>query len=251
MEAKIMNVEKSGDEFIVNRIDETGLKERIPCREIRGAVVLPDALNRLPGYFLLLGIKGENGKSLIFLTESEEADPKALINTLIGLEAKYRFHAIYIGGFSNLTPGVLPDRFFIDLHENFKENIPWVRLCPDPYADNISMGINFIAQLELEKGFDPSLEDSVLRRHLNNQQIGELPGCEFYGVHGLRHILGGLSIHKRLDIQAIESHREAALMKKTFKSLSGITKAAWDEVERTKEKLREQDEYRNDFFIMG
>ena len=247
MEMKIVNVEKSADAFIINKIDETGLKQRIPCREIRGAVIPPDALNRLPGYFLLLGIKSDNRKSLMFLTESEEADPKELINTLVGLETKYRFHAIYTGGFSNPTPGVLPDRFFIDLHENFKENIPWVRLCPDPYADNISMGINFIAQLELEKGFDPSLEDSVLRRHLNNQQIGELPGCEFYGVHGLRHILGGLSIHKRLDIQAIESHREAALRKKSLNSLSGISGAAWEEAERIKENLRQQDEYWNDF----
>ena len=105
------------------------------------------------------------------------------------------------------------------------------------------MGINLIAQLELEKGFEPSLEDSVLRQHLNNQQVGELPGCEFYGVHALRHILGGLSIHKRLDIQAIESHRQEALGKKTFKSLSGITKVAWEEAELIKEKLREADTF--------
>jgi hypothetical protein len=122
-----------------------------------------------------------------------------------------------------------------------------VRLYTDPYADNISVGINLIAQLELEKGFEPPLEDGVLRRHLNNQQVGELPGCEFYAVHALRHILGGLSIHKRLDIQAIESHREAALMMKTFKSLSGITKVAWEEAEHIKEKLRQQGEYWNDF----
>jgi hypothetical protein len=168
-----------------------------------------------------LGIKSVNGKSLIFLTESEEADPNALINTLVRLETKYRFHAIYTG-LSNFTPGVLTDRFFIDLKKSFKENIPWVRLYTDLYADNISVGVNLIAQLELEKSFEPTLEDSVLRRHLNNLEIGELPGCEFYGVHALRHILGGLSIHKRLDIQAIESYREAALRKKTRKSLFGI-----------------------------
>ena len=247
MEDKIVNVEKSEDAFIAKMIDETGGWVCIPCREIRGAVVFPDALNRLPGYFLLLGINSGNSESLTFLDEIEEADPKALINTLVGIETKYRFHAIYTGGLSTFTTGVLSDHFFLDLHKSFKENIPWVRLCPDPYADSISVGINLIAQLELEKGFDPPLGDSILRRHLNNIETGQLPGCEFYAVHALRHILGGLSIHKRLDIQAIESDREAALRKKTYSSLSGISKAAWDEVERTKEELREQDEYRNDF----
>ena len=140
MEMETTTVEKSGDEFTISKINETGLQERIPCSEIRGAIVLPDALNKLPGYFLLLGIKSVNYKySLIFLTESEEADPKALLNTLVRLETKYRFHAIYTGGVSNPTPGVVPDRFFIDLHTSFKENIPWVRLYTDPYADNISI----------------------------------------------------------------------------------------------------------------
>ena len=214
--------------------------------EIRAAVIPPHALNCEPGYFLLLGINSGNNETLTFLAEREEADPKALINTLIGLEATYRYHAIYTG-LSNPIPGVMPDRFFIDLYNVFKEKLPWVRLYTDPYADNVSVGINLIAQLELEKGFEPPLKDSVLRQHLNNQQIGELPGCEFYGVHALRHILGGLSIHKRLDIQAIESHREAASRKKTFKSLSGIDKVAWEEAELIKEKLRQQDEYWNDF----
>jgi hypothetical protein len=243
MEMGTVNVEKSGGAFTINKIDETGLRERTPCLEIRGAVVLPDALNRLPGYFLLLGIKAVRGKySLIFLTESEEVDPKALISTLVRLETKYRFHAIYTGGLSNITPDVLPDRFFIDLHTSFKENIPWVRLYTDPYADNISVGINLIARLELEKGFEPPLEDNVLRQQLNNQQIGELPGSEFYGVHALRHILGGFSIHKRLDIKAIESHREAALRKKTLKSLTGCTRAAWAEIDHIRETIEQQEE---------
>ena len=238
MELKIVNVEKSADAFIINKIDKTGFKERIPCREIRGAVVLPDALNRLPGYFLLLGIKSVNAKSLIFLTESEEADPKTLIKTLVGLETKYRFHAIYTG-LSSLTPGVLPDRFFIDLHKSFKENIPWVKLYTDPYADNITVGINLIARLEHGKGFDPPLEDCVLRRHLNNIGIGEHPGCEFYGVHALRHILGGISIYKRLDIRAIESHRESALRKKEFKPLTGSSRAAWAELDHLRDLTKQ------------
>jgi hypothetical protein len=243
MEIGTINVEKSGDAFTINKIDKKGHQERIPCREVRGAVVLPDALNKLPGYFLLLGIKSFNGKySLTFLTEGEETDPKALINALVRLETKYRFHAIYTGGLSNLTPGVLPDRFFLDLHASFKENIPWVRLYTDPYTDNISVGINLIARLELEKGFEPPLEDSVLRQHLNNQQIGEPPGSEFYAVHALRYILGGLSIHKPLDIKAIESHREAALRKKTFKSLTGSARAAWAEIDHIRETIEQQEE---------
>ena len=160
----------------------------------------------------------------------------------VGFEAKYRFHAIYTGGLSNPTPGVLPDRFFIDLHKSFKKNIPWAKLYIDPYADNLSVGINLIARLELEDGFEPPLEDSVLRQHLNNQQIGEPPGSEFYGVHALRYILGGLSIHKRLDIQAIESLRETALRKKTSKSRTGCTRAAWAEIDHIRETIEQQEE---------
>ena len=249
METGIVNVEKSEDAFIINKIDETGLCERIPCREIRGAVVPPDALNKLPGYFLLLGINAtRDNYSLIFLTESKEANPKALIDTLVGLEAKYRFHTIYTAGFLNPAPGVVPDRFYIDLYSSFKENIPWVKLYADPYADNISVGINLIARLELEKGFEPPLKDSILRQHLNRQEIGALPGSESYGVHALRHILGGLSIHQRLDIKAIESHREAALRRKSIMSLTGISRAAWEEVDHLKRMADQFEEYGTDSY---
>ena len=140
MESKVLDVVKSGDDFIVNRIDETGHKKCIHCRQICGAVIPPEALDRLPGYFLLLGINSGNSESLTFLDEIEESDPKALIKTLVAFESKYRFHAIYTGGLSIFTAGVLPDHFFLDLYKSFKENIPWVRHCPDPYADNISVG---------------------------------------------------------------------------------------------------------------
>ena len=55
-----------------------------PGRKICGAIVPPNALNRLPGYFLLLKIEIVNGKYyLIFLAEGEEADPGLLITKLI------------------------------------------------------------------------------------------------------------------------------------------------------------------------
>lgn len=173
----------------------------------------------------------------MFLTEAEEADPKALITELIHAEKKYRFHAIWTGE-SLSAPGILRGNFFMNLRMDFKKSIPWVRLYPAPYADDVSQGINLFARLNFDKAFEPPPAGSILRSHLKIEQ-GILPDDAFYAFHALRYILGGLSIQKRLDVEGIEAQREAALRKKD-KNLTGVSLMAWTELEKLKEKKDEE-----------
>lgn len=204
-------------------------------KEIRCGIVPPMMLTRIPGYFLAIGVKNDR---LGFLLEFEEPNPVKFIENVIALENELRYHMLYT---IMKTSGTLTDSFFINLYKACKDAIPWIQIVPAPYSEDINQGINLFSKVMYNNAFDPPPEDTVLYQHLKIQADIE-PDDNNYGFHALRYVLGGISIQPRLDIEGIGQSRSDWQKAKKKNDLTGMSKAAWNELQEVRKEQRESEE---------
>jgi len=239
---KISHVEKSRDGYIVHIENKTEEKDPIVCQEIRGSIIVPDALKERPGYYLLLGQKREEGKDLlIFLKEESEHSREALIEKIKNDEGRFRYHKIYTEEPLKSTPGEQRDSFFIDLRKTFNKNISWVKLCPALYRDDITHGVDLFSQWRNDGALEIP-RDTILYRQIGSIEPGVPPDESSYAFHALRHILSGFKI-REIPIDQIEKEREEAFRKDSLKDLTGVDRVAAEEIDRVRREIEEDNEW--------
>jgi len=243
---KISHVEKSGNRYLVHQESETADKEPIVCQEIRGSVIVPDVLKGQPGYYLLLGRKCEESRDglplLVFIKEESEHSREALIGKLVNDESWFRYHEIYTEEPIRSTPGEPRDSFFIDLRKAFRKKIPWVKLFPAFYRNDIIHGVNLFSQWHNEGVLEVS-RNTILYRQIGSIEPSVSPDESLYAFHALCNILSGFKL-RNIPIEQIEKEREEAIRKDSLKDLTGIDRVAAEEIDRIRKKI-EDEEYEN------
>lgn len=247
---KISHIEKSVNGYLAHQESETEDKEPIVCQEIRGGVIVPDVLKGRPGYYLLLGRTREESKNglplLVFLKEESEYSREALIKKLIHDESKFRYHKVYTQEPVRSTPGEPRDSFFMDLRKAFLGKIPWVKLSPAFYQNDIMHGINLFAQWHNERALEIP-RDTILGKQLG-QIKPDVPPDELYAFQALSHVLSGFKLQEMIHVDEIGKERMAILRKDSLKGLIGVDRVAWAERDHIFEQIeKEENEYFNDF----
>ena len=245
---KISHVENSINGYLAHQESETENSEAIVCQEIRGAVIVPDVLKGRPGYYLLIGRKYEESKNdlpvLIFLKEESECSREALIANLIDDERGFLYHIIYTGEPIRSALGDLRDSFFMDLRKAFREKIPWVKLYPAFYQNDIMHGLNLFSQWHNERALAIP-RDSLLAKQIGQIEPG-VPPDELYAFHALSYILGGFKLQE-IPVEEIATARMKTLRKVLKDSLTGADRAAWEERNHIFKQIEEENEYFNNF----
>ncbi|RZB36388.1 MAG: hypothetical protein SRB2_02213 [Desulfobacteraceae bacterium Eth-SRB2] len=239
---KISHVEKSINGYLAHQESEIEDKEPIVCQEIRGGVIVPDVLKGRPGYYLLLGRTRE--ESLVFLKEEAEHSREALIEKIKNDESRFLYHTIYTGEPIRSAPGDLRDSFFMDLRKAFREKIAWVKLYPAFYQNDIMHGLNLFSQWRNE-GALAIPRDSLLAKQIGQIEPG-VPPDELYAFHALSYILGGFKLQE-IPVEEIATARRKTLRKDSLKGLTGADRAAWEERDHIFRRIKEENEYVNNF----
>ena len=205
--------------------------------EIRAALIPPIPYKRIPGYCLL--VKIEDGL-LTFTAEAEDHNWIKLMSIMLDLERSFRYCILYTIMESR---DHIADSYFRNLYKHAKEHIPWIKIMPAPYANDIPQGIALLAGAMMDGRFVMPPESSTLFSHIGAQETLGLPEDDHYALHALRYILGGLSIQPVIDTKQVVEGRVAWINVQKRNELTGMSKAAWDELDELKQeqKLKQED----------
>lgn len=203
--------------------------------QIRAALVQPIYMKRIPSYLLVMSVS--SGK-LRFLGEYATQDPREAIEYAIEFEDVSRYHILYTRW--ELSEH-LADMFFINLYRECKQRMPWVRLMPAPYGDNISHGIELFASLNYNNMFETPPDDSILYSQLDIR-ANEEPDDSYYAFHALRYILGGLATQKTVNTEAIAESREEWTNVKKAVNLTGMSLSAHQQIQKVRQEQKENQE---------
>ncbi len=247
---KNSQIEKTGDGYIVYRQNVEGQEERIAVQEIRAAIVAPDRTTDppMPGYYLLLGkLKGEDSDDmpeLVFVTEAEEASPKALFQKLVVDEEENRFNTLYTEPYRFSD---VPD-FIHDLHSYLNEkNIRWVRIVQTLhlYGDDPGQGVNIIGQWA---GRINIPEETTVRYQLR-EKVGpkNFKDPTLYAFTALRYLIAGFKLDKSSFIDEVKKRRAKAKKIEVRKNLDSASRFAANEFGYICRRLKEEDDWEDDW----
>ena len=205
--------------------------------EIRAALIPPIPYKRIPGYCLLMKI--EDGV-LTFIAEAERDNWVELVSIMLDMDRGFRYCILYTFMESQDR---IADSFFRDLYKQAKEEIPWIKVMPAPYANDIPQGIALFTEALVSGRFVMPPESSILFGQIGQQQANVLPEDDHYAFHALRYVLGGLSVQPVVDTEQVARGRIAWINAQKRNDLTGMSKAAWDELNEIKqEQKRKQEE---------
>jgi len=219
---------------------ETEAENTENLTDIRVAIVAPDRTigSGIPGYYFIFGKL--NNKKLVFIKEVEETSAAALFRRLVADEEKYRIHTIYTYPFQ---AGDVLD-FIRDLHDYLREkNISWIRIVSTLYfyGDDPGQGVNIIGQWA-DRFTIP--KETTLRYqfdHINNNPE-KFDDPIFYAFTALRYLLAGFKLDKNYSEQ-VEKNRAKALKEESRKKLTGVNRAAADELDYFFRRLDYEDDW--------
>jgi hypothetical protein len=214
--------------------------------DVRCAIVAPDRLNSAPGYYLLLKKLKDSDAELIFLSEVEEASPKALFEKLVEDEEEFRFNTIYIEPYPT---GIRPPNFILSLRDYVKqsEHIPWIRICPTSflYGNDIKQGVNLLDQWE---GWNKIPEETVLWDQLEKIEPENFEDPIFYAFTALRYLLAGFKLDKTFfAIEDVEKNRAEVKRIDARKEIGSAACAAWDELRDIRKQIEDGEYYPEDY----
>jgi len=204
--------------------------------EIRAALIPPIPYKRIPGYCLLM--KVEDGL-LTFTAEAGDDNWVKLMSIMLDLERSFRYCILYTVMESRDR---IADSYFRDLYKRAKEEIPWIKIMPAPYASDIPQGIALFTETMTHGKFVMPPESSILFGHIGQLQADALPDDDCYAFHALRYILGGLSIQPVIDVKQVAEGRIAWINAQKRNKLTGMSKAAWDELDVLKQEQKRKQE---------
>jgi len=212
-------------------------------REARCAIVAPNKLFSLPGFFLLLGKdKSENSQDiprLTFIEEVERPTSEELFAELIKKEEKFRFHTIYFEKYPTGIGNIPPD-FILGLVKYLRKKAPWLRIIPAIYSADVTQGVDLLNQWS-EKIDIP--EESILRRQLKNIKRDSCDDPSHYTFTALRFLLAGFKHDKSFSERSVEKKRAKALKEESRKKLTGADRAAWSELDEIREELDQEEDW--------
>ena len=218
--------------FFAHRQDEFGNDQRIAISEIRGAVAPPTTTE--PGYYLVLGQgvhNNQNGKKpLFFLAEGEAALQEELCTKLSANIERFCCQGLYIDK--------KYEGFFYFLHRKLKR-IETLRLIPADFTNDLEHGISFIKQWLFDKALlIPRSNDIILRRELE-KMTGDATS---HVLCPLINLIVGFDLQKKIfpPEEFIKQHKL-----KQGRALTGVSRAAWEELQMLRERLEQEDEYWN------
>ena len=208
--------------------------------DIRAAIVGPDLTvgSGTTGYYCIFS---KNNKELVFIKEVEETSAAALFKELQADEEQYRFKAIYTEP-CKFSDG--PD-FNHDLHDYTRENIRWIRIISAVYfyGDDPGQGVNIIGQWE---GGVTIPEETTLRYQFDTVNINpeKFDDPIFYAFTALRYLSAGFKLDKGSFIKGVEKNRAKALKKESREKLTGVHRAAAEELSYFLRRIEEdEDDY--------
>ncbi len=204
--------------------------------EIRAALIPPIPYKRIPGYCLLM--KVEDGL-LTFIAEAEDHNWIKLMSIMLDLERSFRYCILYTVMESQDR---IVDSYFRNLYKRAKEEIPWIKIMPAPYANDIPQGIALLTEAIMHGKFVMPPESSTIFTHIGQAQAETLPDDSHYALHALRYILGGLSIQPAIDTKQVVEGRIAWINAQKRNELTGMSKAAWDELDEFKQEQKRKQE---------
>jgi len=217
---------------------ETEAEKTENLTDIRGAIVAPDRTvgSGTPGYYLIFG-KLKN-KDLVFLKEVEETSAAALFKELVADEEQYRPHTIYTDPFQGTD---VPD-FIRDLFDLEKKKFRWIRTITSSYfyGDDPRQGVNIIGQWA---GKFTIPQETTLRYHFDTVNLNpeKYDDPNFYAFTALRYLFAGFKLDENYSEQVAKS-RARALKKESRKKLTGVNRAASDELNEIREALEQEQE---------
>ncbi len=203
--------------------------------EIRAAIIPPIPYKRIPGYCLVM--KVEDGL-LTFIAETQDDNWIQLLSTILDLEQSFRYSVLY----TIMQPkDRIMDSFFLDLYKQVRSQMPWIKVMPAPYANDIPQGIALFTKALMGGGFVMPPESSTLFSHLRIE-AKVLPEDDHYAFHALRFILSGLSIQPKIDVDGVAEARDEWLKAMDRNDLTGMSRAAWDELDELKQEQKQEQE---------
>ena len=179
---------------------------------------------------------------MIFIKEVEETSAAALFKELQADEEQYRFSIIYTEPFQVSD---VPD-FIRDLFHYLRENIEWIRAIPTGYfyGDDPGQGVNILGQWE---GGVTIPQETTLRYQFDTININpeKFDDPIFYAFTALRYLLAGFKLDKSSFIKEVEKNRAKALKKESRKKLTGVDRAAAEDLAYFRRRL--EDDWEDDY----
>jgi len=182
-------------------------------------------------------MKVEDGL-LTFTAEAEEHNWIKLMSIMLDLERSFRYCILYTVMESQDR---IADSYFRNLYKHARENIPWIKIMPAPYANDIPQGMALFAGVRMLGEFVMPPTTSILFAHLKIP-VDTLPEDDFYAFHALRYILSGLSIQPAIDTKQVVEGRVAWINAQKRNELTGMSKAAWNELDELKQEQKRKQE---------
>jgi hypothetical protein len=225
------------DGFIAHSCDSDRDDKTFVCSEIRGAVTPPTISD--PGYYIIFGQKNERNESgkkpLLLLAEGSSNLQEELFDKLIADISDSKCQGVYLNQ-QHIN-------FNISLSRRLKKQHEGVKLIPVPvqFEEDNDYGLPLIKQWIVDKAlYIP--KDTILAKELGKMTSGSIS----FVIDPLKWLIGGFEICERhFSPEAFEEKKKS----ENRKSLTGISAAAWDEIDRYRAKVEEQrQEYEMDLF---
>jgi hypothetical protein len=217
-----------GDEgFIVHICESDGNDKNFVCSEIRGAVT-PPAISD-PGYYAIFAQKAQRNESgkkpLLLLAEGSSNLQEKLFDKLIADISGSKCQGVYLNQqYIN---------FNISLSRRLKKQHEGVKLIPVPvqFEEDNDYGLPLIKQWLADKAlYIP--KDTILRRELRKITIDSIS----FVIDPLKWLITGFEICERhFSTELFEQKKKS----ENRKGLTGISAAAWDELDRYRAKVEE------------
>jgi len=229
---KFTHISMGDDRFFAHKQDEFGNYQQTAVSEIRGAAAPPTTTE--PGYYLMLGQAAQNNqngkKPLLFLAEGEAGLQKELYAKLSSDIERFFCQGLYVDK--------RHENFIISLWRNLKK-LETLRLIPTEFTDDPEFGIALIKQRLFDKTLViPKSNDIILRRELEKMTHDGTS----HVLCPLINLIVGFDRHKNIfsPNEFIEKHKT-----KQRCALTGVSRAAWEELQMLRERLEQEDEYWN------
>ena len=232
---KSARVSISEEEFIVHICNSDGDYKTFVCSEIRGALAPPTTLN--PGYYAIFAQKierNESGKKpLLFLAEGKSDLQTELFDKLIADIMYFKCQGVYLNQkYAN---------FNCSLARRLKPH-QGIKLLPIPpqIEENDDHGLPLIRQWLADKSLE-ILKDTILGRELGKMTSDSIS----FVIDPLKWLVAGFEICERhFSIELFEEKKKS----ESRKGLTGVSKAAWLDLDRYRKIIKEQQEYEMDLF---
>jgi hypothetical protein len=226
-------VEFDSDGFLAVRNAGSGQSETLRCASIRGAIIPPTVAE--PGYYLILAEKLEQHTSgkrqLILLGEGKSDLQEDLLTQLTRDVERLKCRLIY----ANRN-----DLGFCLLLIRHLQLVAGCQLCEPLLVDDEAQGVQLIKQWLFDGAFEiRGSEETILRSELEKMTAENLS----FALVPLRYLIAGFQFHRPSFNMYFETQRRRDLRK----GLAGASKAAWEELDRIRRSLEEEEEFTRDF----